>query len=105
MALQHIMANNGSTLNYMVSSHKLGKTTNSGVLTIYVHTVAEAELEAKVRRIAQVEVLKTQLDLKKELDQRTQNMRDFVSTQVKHSQVSIEGLKDDMKFQASMTNS
>ena len=40
----------------------------SGVLTISVHTVAEAELEAKVRRIAQVEVLKTQLDLKKELD-------------------------------------
>ena len=40
----------------------------SGVLTISVHNAAEAELEAKVRRIAQVEVLKTQLDLKKELD-------------------------------------
>ena len=40
----------------------------SGVLTISVNNFAEAELEAKVRRIAQVEVLKTQLDLKKELD-------------------------------------
>lgn len=32
-------------------------------------------------------------------------MRDFVSTQVKQSQVSIEGLRDDMKFQASLTQS
>lgn len=32
-------------------------------------------------------------------------MRDFVSTQVKQSKVSIEGLRDDMKFQASMTQS
>ena len=32
-------------------------------------------------------------------------MRDFVSTQVKQSQVNIEGLRDDMKFQASMTQS
>lgn len=32
-------------------------------------------------------------------------MRDFVSTQVKQSQVSIEGLRDDIKFQASMTQS
>ena len=59
----------------------------------------EAELEAKVKRIAQVEVLKTQMNLKQELDQRTQNMRDFVSTQVKQSQLSIEGLKDDMRYQ------
>ena len=71
----------------------------------------EAELEAKVRRIAQVEVqsltndvLRTQLEMKKELDSRTKNMRDFVSTQVKQSQVSIEGLRDDMKFQASQTS-
>ena len=65
MALQLITVNNGSTLNYMVSNRIYFI---SGVLTISVHTVAEAELEAKVRRIAQVEVLKTQLDLKKELD-------------------------------------
>ena len=58
-----------------------------------------------MRRIAQVEVLKTQMDLKKELDTRTKTMRDFVSTQVKQSQVSIEGLRDDMKYQASMTQS
>ena len=32
-------------------------------------------------------------------------MRDFVSTQVKQSQLSIEGLKDDMRYQASMTQS
>ena len=68
MALQLITVNNGSTLNYMVSNRIYFI---SGVLTISVHNVAEAELEAKVRRIAQVEVLKTQLDLKKELDQRT----------------------------------
>jgi len=58
----------------------------------------EAELEAKVRRIAQVEIMRTQIDMKKELDSRTKNMRDFVSTQVKQSQVSIEGLRDDIKF-------
>ena len=40
----------------------------------------EAELEAKVRRIAQVEIMRTQMDMKKELDTRTKNMRDFVST-------------------------
>jgi len=38
-----------------------------------------------VRRIAQVEALKTQMQIKKELDDRTKNMRDFVSTQVKAS--------------------
>ena len=65
MALLLITANNGSTLNYMVSNLIYFF---SGVLTISVHNAAEAELEAKVRRIAQVEVLKTQLDLKKELD-------------------------------------
>ena len=65
MALQLITVNNGSTLNYMVSNRIYFI---SGVLTMSVHNVAEAELEAKVRRIAQVEVLKTQLDLKKELD-------------------------------------
>ena len=65
MALLLITANNGSTLNYMVSNQIYFI---SGVLTISVHNAAEAELEAKVRRIAQVEVLKTQLDLKKELD-------------------------------------
>ena len=58
-----------------------------------------------MRRIAQVEVLKTQMNLKKELDDRTKNMRDFVSTQVKASQLSIDGLRDDMKYQASMTQS
>ena len=65
MALLLITANNGSTLNYMVSNLI---NFSSGVLTISVNNAAEAELEAKVRRIAQVEVLKTQLDLKKELD-------------------------------------
>ena len=65
MALQLITVNNGSTLNYMVSNRIYFI---SGVLIMSVHNVAEAELEAKVRRIAQVEVLKTQLDLKKELD-------------------------------------
>ena len=65
MALLLITANNGSTLNYMVSNLIYFF---SGVLTISVHNASEAELEAKVRRIAQVEVLKTQLDLKKELD-------------------------------------
>lgn len=65
MALLLITANNGSTLSCMVSNRIYFI---SGVLTISVNNFAEAELEAKVRRIAQVEVLKTQLDLKKELD-------------------------------------
>ena len=43
--------------------------------------------------------------MKKDLDDRTKNMRDFVETQVKASQLSIDGLRDDMKFQASMTQS
>ena len=72
---------------------------------LVIDDVLEAELEAKVRRIAQVEVLKTQMSMKKDLEDRTKNMRDFVSTQVKASQLSVEGLRDDMKFQASMTQS
>ena len=40
----------------------------------------EAELELKVKRIAEVEVHRAQMNLRKELDQRTQNMRDFVGT-------------------------
>lgn len=58
-----------------------------------------------MRRIAQVEVLKTQMQIKKEFEDRNKNMRDFVSTQVRQNQLSIEGLRDDIKFQASVTQS
>lgn len=68
------MDSSGSILNYMVSIPLPRALAESSVCP------TEAELEAKVRRIAQVEVMRTQLDLKKELETRTKNMRDFVST-------------------------
>ena len=36
-------------------------------------------MEAKVKRIAQKEILETQIEMKKELEQRTKKMRDFVN--------------------------
>jgi len=63
---------NGSILNSMVSRQPFE-------FSILMY-VTEAELEAKVRRIAQVEIMRTQLDMKKELDSRSKTMRDFVST-------------------------
>ena len=52
-----------------------------------------------MKRIAQMEILKTQMDIKKELDSRTKNMRDFVNTQVKQSQLSFENFKDEVQMQ------
>ena len=71
--------------------------------TFHFYFCTEAELEAKVRRIAQVEVLKHQMQIKKELEDRDQAMRNVVNTSVKKSQLDIESLRDNMNYQASMT--
>ena len=47
---------------------------------IFWFLLLEAELEAKVKRIAQKEIIENQLNMKKELDARTKKMRDFVNT-------------------------
>ena len=51
-----------------------------------------------MRRIAQVEVLKHQMQIKKELEDRDQAMRNVVNTSVKKSQLDIESLRDNMNY-------
>jgi sensor domain CHASE-containing protein len=65
----------------------------------------DALLEDKVKSIAQAEIMKSQSDIRQQLDQRTKRIREYVETQVKQSQLSVENLKDDMKFHQSMSMS
>ena len=49
--------------------------------------------------------MKSQSDIRQQLDQRTKRIREYVETQVKQSQLSVDNLKDDMKFHQSMSMS